>query len=276
MSAQPEPESADAPEPAGAPDPGHAPEPAPTVLRPDAEHIRAACRLVADRYPEALAAVLGGSGARGLTTPTSDLDLAVLLPDDGTDHRRTLRHDGRVAEVFLHTRAGLREIFASDRGTRRATMLFIYAESVPLHDPHGHAAALRAQARSLLAAGPDPLTAAERDSGRYALTDLLEDLHDTACPGSDRFEQLAIAERVLGQSAHLLTAHRRAWNGAGKWLPRRLLAADPVLGEALLRGHLAVAEQADPMPLAGAARDVLDLLGGPLREGYVQNRKPSL
>jgi hypothetical protein len=48
----------------------------------------------------------------------------------------------------------------------------------------------------------------------------------------------------------------------------RLRAAEPVLGEALLRGHRAVAESTAPEPLAAAVRQVLSLLGGPLREGY--------
>ncbi|MGW3045963.1 nucleotidyltransferase domain-containing protein [Kitasatospora sp. NPDC001159] len=38
-------------------------------------------RLVADRFPDALAVVLGGSTAAGRATATSDLDLAVLVAD---------------------------------------------------------------------------------------------------------------------------------------------------------------------------------------------------
>ncbi|MEV5613447.1 nucleotidyltransferase domain-containing protein [Streptomyces sp. NPDC052225] len=37
-------------------------------------------RLLTERHPEALGAVLGGSTARGRATATSDLDPAVLLP----------------------------------------------------------------------------------------------------------------------------------------------------------------------------------------------------
>ncbi|MFI7285748.1 hypothetical protein ACIBRY_03655 [Streptomyces anulatus] len=48
------------------------------------------------------------------------------------------------------------------------------------------------------------------------------------------------------------------------------MTADPELGRALLDGHLAVAERADPVPPAAAARAVLEMIGGPLREGYAQ------
>ncbi|MGW2549538.1 nucleotidyltransferase domain-containing protein [Streptomyces sp. NPDC001635] len=221
-------------------------------------------RLVLERRPQAVAAVLGGSTAGGRATATSDLDIAVLLADGDVSHRETLRHEGRLAEVFAHTRAGLAEIFAADRASRRGTMQFVYAESVLLHDPHGHAAALRAEACAQLAEGPEPLTAEERDDARYRLTDLLDDLADL----DDRHEQLAVAEQVLSTAAGLLAGHRRAWRGGGKWLPRRLTAADPVLGRALLEARLTVAEHADPAPLRAAAYEVLALVGGPLREGY--------
>nr|WP_055492578.1 nucleotidyltransferase domain-containing protein [Streptomyces sp. TP-A0356] len=220
--------------------------------------------LVTTRYPGALAAVLGGSTARGRATATSDLDIAVLLPDDDVTRRETLRHQGRLAEVFAHTRADLAEIIASDRASRRGSMLFIYAESVTVHDPHGHAAALRAEARAELERGPDPLTPKECDEERYRLTDLLDDLADA----TDRHEQLAVADQVLITAAVLLAGHRRAWRGGGKWLPRRLRDADPALGRALLDARLTVAEHADPAPLSAAAHEILNLLGGPLREGH--------
>ncbi|MDK1472170.1 nucleotidyltransferase domain-containing protein [Streptomyces sp. 549] len=242
------------------------PPPAAPAPSPDA-HVAVAREFVGVRYPEALGAVLGGSCAQGGATERSDLDVSVLLPAGATSRRETHRHAGRPVEVFLNTVADLREAFVESRATRRATALFLFADSVVLRDTDGCARRLRAEARHLLDTGPDPLTPDERDAGRFLLTDLADDLADTASAG-DRHEQLAVADRLLRESAHLLTAHRGAWNGAGKWLPRRLRAADPALAPALLDGHLAVAERADPGPLVTAAGQVLDLLGGPLREGY--------
>ncbi|MGV2921446.1 nucleotidyltransferase domain-containing protein [Streptomyces alfalfae] len=225
-----------------------------------------ALRLVSTRFPQALGAVLGGSAAQGRATPASDLDVAVLLPDTGASRREVLRHEGRLAELFLNTRADLPEFFAWDRARRRGTVLFVYAQGLPLLDPHGDLSRARDRARTVLAEGPPPLTPAELSQARYTLTCHLDDLLDT--PGSARHEQLALADFALREASHLLTAHHRAWTGIGKWLPRRLLAADAARGGALLDGHRAVAETADPGPLAAAVHRVLDLVGGPLREGY--------
>lgn len=227
-----------------------------------------ALRLIASRYPQALGAILGGSAAQGRATATSDLDVAILLPDSDTSRREVIRHDGRPAELFLHTLADLPGFFEWDRARRRGTVLFIYDQGLPLMDPHGHVARARAQARAVLASGPPPLTPTEWERGRYVLTCYMDDLIDTQ--PAERYEQLSLADFTLREAAHLLTAHHRAWTGIGKWLPRRLLSADPVRGRALLDGHRAVAEHADPAPLAAAAEELLNLLGGPLREGYTQ------
>ncbi|MEV8480233.1 nucleotidyltransferase domain-containing protein [Streptomyces sp. NPDC051173] len=227
-----------------------------------------ALALVKDRFPHALGAILGGSAAQGRATPTSDLDVAVLLPDGDTSRREVVRHGNRLAELFLHTLADVPEHFERDRVLRRGTVLFIYDQGLLLADPHGHLARTREQARAVLAAGPPPLTPAEWERGRYVLTCFMDDLTDTS--PTERYEQLSLADFTLREAAHLLIAHHGGWTGIGKWLPRRLLSADPVRGKALLDGHRTVAEHADSTLLAVAAEQVLDVLGGPLREGYTQ------
>ncbi|MFE6886732.1 nucleotidyltransferase domain-containing protein [Streptomyces sp. NPDC057694] len=224
--------------------------------------------MVTELHPQALGAILGGSAAQGRATATSDLDVAVLLPDSDVSRREVIRHQGRVVELFLNTHADIPEFFAWDRARRRGTLLFIYDQGRPLTDPYGHVAHARRLARNVLASGPPALSTAEWEHGRYALTCFLDDLTDT--PPDSRYEQLSLADQLLRQAVDLLTAHHGAWTGIGKWLPRRLLSADPELGKALLDGHQAVAEHADARLLATAVEQVLDLLGGRLLEGYSQ------
>ncbi|BAJ32602.1 MULTISPECIES: nucleotidyltransferase domain-containing protein [Kitasatospora] len=221
-------------------------------------------RLTAERYPEAWSVVLAGSVAAGRERAGSDLDLAVLLPDGHPTHRETLRHEGRLVEVFAHTLAGLAELRAFDAASRRVVIQQMYATGLVLLDRDGHAARLAADCRAELLAGPAPLGDERRDALRYALTDLLEDLGDTP----DRLEALAIGTETVRSAADLLCDHHLAWIGTGKWFPRRLLAAAPDLGARLLDAHRALSETGDPAALLAAAAEVLDLAGGPLSAGY--------
>ncbi|MGO4463127.1 nucleotidyltransferase domain-containing protein [Streptomyces sp. M-16] len=221
-------------------------------------------RLTRDLFPDATAVVLAGSTASGRATALSDLDIAVLIGDGGETYRETLRFEGRVVELFVHTPTGLAELFAADVAARRGVLQSMYATGLVLADTDGAAGRARALAEADLRAGPPALDPATVETKRYGLTDALDDLADAG----DRSERLTVAGVAFDAAADLLLDHHRAWTGTGKWLPRRLLRADPRLGAALLDGHLRAAGSGDPAPLAEAASEVLGLTGGPLREGY--------
>ncbi|MFF7444129.1 nucleotidyltransferase domain-containing protein [Streptomyces sp. NPDC008122] len=221
-------------------------------------------RLVQDRFPDALAVVLAGSTAAGRATASSDLDIAVLLGDDGETGRETVRVEGRLVELFVHTRAGLAELFAADVAARRGVLQSMYATGLVLVDTDGEAGRARDLAEADLRNGPPALEPEIVETKRYGLTDALDDLADA----DDPFERLAVAGVVLDGAADLLLDHHRAWSGSGKWLPRRLLDADAEHGGALLQAHRHLSETGDPAPLTDATLRILDLVGGPLREGY--------
>jgi predicted nucleotidyltransferase len=230
----------------------------------DVDPMAMALRIARGHFPDALSVVLGGSAAAGRATASSDLDIAVLVDDSGETSRETLRVEGRVVELFVHTRAGLAELFAADVASRRATMQCIYVSGVVLADKNGEAERARALAEADLQKGAPALSPATVETKRYILTSDLDDLADA----QDRFESLAVGGQVLHYAGNLLMDHHRAWLGGGKWMPRRLLEADPVRGAALLDGHLRLCESGDATGLTDAAERVLDLVGGPLREGY--------
>ncbi|MBT2453128.1 nucleotidyltransferase domain-containing protein [Streptomyces sp. ISL-43] len=230
----------------------------------DLDRIDLARRLVRDRFPDALAVFLAGSTAVGRATASSDLDIAVLIGDSGETYRETLRFEGRVVELFIHTRAGLVDLFAADVAVRRAVLQSMYATGLVLVDRDGEAGRARALAETDLRKGPPALEPETVETKRYGLTDALDDLGDAGDP----IERLAVAGFVLNAAADLLFDHHHAWTGGGKWLPRRLLEADGVRGAALLEGHLHLCESGDPERLIDAALKILNLVGGPLREGY--------
>jgi hypothetical protein len=133
-----------------------------------------------------------------------------------------------------------------------------------LVDTNGEAGRARALAEADLREGPPALEPGTVETKRYGLTDALDDLADTG----DRIERLAVAGYVLNAAADLLCDFHHAWSGGGKWLPRRLLESDAQHGAALLEGPLYMCESGDPALMIDAASEILDLVSGPLREGY--------
>ncbi|MEV5613446.1 hypothetical protein [Streptomyces sp. NPDC052225] len=56
-----------------------------------------------------------------------------------------IRHEGRLAELFPHTLGDLPGFFDRDRSLCRGTILFLHGEGVPLLDPRGDLAHVRAR-----------------------------------------------------------------------------------------------------------------------------------
>src|SRR3954454_2234461 len=87
---------------------------------------------VREAFPQARAAVLGGSAARGQATATSDLDIVVILDGPPAPYRETLRHGRWLVELFAYTPAPLGELHERDARSRRAPLADICATGVVL------------------------------------------------------------------------------------------------------------------------------------------------
>jgi hypothetical protein len=224
----------------------------------DRDPIADARALVAERYPGALAAYLGGGVLSAHRTATSDLDIVVVLTGPPAPFRESLRWRGWPVELFVHDRESIETFFGRDAAARKPTLARMTAEGVPLAGRAETVAAIRDRARSLLAAGPPELTAEELDRRRYGLTDLLDDLAGSADPG----ETSVIGWTAWTQTAELALLLAGSWLGSGKWLLRELRAADPALAADLL------AAIGDPDRLTAVTDQVLTRAGGRLFEGY--------
>lgn len=243
------------------------------------EPLDAAASFVAQEFPHARAAFVGGSVLTEHRTPTSDLDVVVLVSpataagDAGPSapYRETFWHDGWVVEAFVHTRESLDHFWERDAAGRRVcSLLRMCADSEVVTDPEGAAEEIRQEARRRLEAGPPDPTPAELDARRYGLSDLLEDL-----AGSDRDDELAyIAGLVLAQTAELALLASGHWGGSGKSLARELRAADPDLAGRLVDAHRLVLTEGDTAPLYRCALQVLAAVGGPLLAGYRMEAPP--
>jgi predicted nucleotidyltransferase len=223
--------------------------------------------LVAERFPDARAAWLAGSVVSGDATPTSDLDITVLLPGPPAPFRESLEYAGWPVELFVHTRETVARWIAKDLERRRPTLARLISSGVVLLDDDGVGGALAAECASIVAAGPGPISDADRDSMRYGLTDTLDDLADA----TEGVLSAAVAFAVWEQAARLLLAMDGRWWGTGKWLVRELRAYDAAHGTSYaLRLHagLRAAVARDPVLLMVVAEEILDAAGGPLWVGY--------
>jgi hypothetical protein len=216
--------------------------------------------LVSERFPAALAAFLGGGVLSDRRTPTSDLDIVVIVGDLSAPYRESMTWRNWPAELFVHRPDTVGAWLAKDVARRRPTLARMCTDGVVLADTDGTAATVRNQARAVLAAGPPPVDPAELERRRYGLSDLLDDLAGTRDDG----ERAMICACVVRETAELALVIAGRWLGTGKWLLRELRAADPQLADEL------VAAREDPARLAAIANGVLASAGGRLWDGYRQ------
>ncbi|WP_051809959.1 nucleotidyltransferase domain-containing protein [Actinoplanes subtropicus] len=213
--------------------------------------LSSAGELVAGRFPGATWAILTGSVLGPHRTAGSDLDI-VVLQAEGPGYRESLHHRGWPVDLFVHTPDGLAGFLADELARRKPSTHRMLATGVPLLGDPGD---LPARCARVLADGPPPLTATERDRLRYALTDTLDDLTHAVDPG----ERLVIGSALWTGTAQAALAFGGRWISGGKWLLRELREYDPGLAGRWL------AARDDPAPLA---RQVLAAAGGPLFDGY--------
>jgi hypothetical protein len=231
------------------------------------EVVATAKALVAERFPEARAAWLAGSVVSGEATPTSDLDITVLLPGPPAPFRESLVYDGWPVELFVHTRESVSHWIEKDLQRRRPTLARLISSGVVLLDADGAGVALAEECAMILAAGPGPVSDADRDALRYGLTDLLDDLADC----TDPVTAAALAFTTWEQAVNLLLMLDGRWWGTGKWLVRELRDHDAAHGTSYaLRLHAALvsAVERDPVLLTVVAEEILEEAGGRLWAGY--------
>lgn len=232
----------------------------------DQRTIRETARaFIEEKHPQASASILGGSAASGTATSTSDLDIAVLYPNGHSNYAETTRYRGWLVETFVHTPESLQFWYQKEAEERRPVIAELCASGILLTDD-GSGDQWQAGARSQMAQGPRPITDAERDSRRYDLSALIDDLSGS----KSEAETFILTADVFHNAAALLLLETGGWLGGGKWVIRRLAQSDYELATRL--GNWAANTKRDPESLIVLAHEVLDISGGYIQEGFVRGK----
>lgn len=214
--------------------------------------------VLAERYPDAHFAFVAGSIIRGQGTPHSDIDLVVMYGHIDRARRESFRSGGFPVEAFVHDRGTLRWFIDQDIARGRPSILTMVAEG-RLVGP----ITAGAEAAALLAKGPPPLTPERRDTLRYEITDLVDDLRDRRA----RQEVLAIGAALHQRLADLMLLGHGHWTGSGKWIPRLLAALDRSRGRDFDEAFRCLFADGRADRLIAFAEAELGHHGGPLFEG---------
>lgn len=219
------------------------------------------------RYPQAIAAFLGGSAASGEATESSDLDILIVLPDRWTSvgFVETTEFDGQIVEAFVYGREALQSWMAKGRSDALPVLDRLVAGGVSLVTGE-ISTSIAAISREALRGGPAPIAQEELNRRRYSLSAVMDDVTDAMDPGI-RCVAMVTAWKEAAELALLSNAH---WLGTGKWLVRELRANGDPFGLAAL----AVAGWSDEKALVDACDAVLESTGGYLQIGFTRGTKP--
>lgn len=227
-----------------------------------------ALRFCDAEFPAATTVILGGSSSTGRRTATSDIDLLLIAPpaafagQGGADDSvaRVAHAHGERIDVFAYTVEAYRAWAERDFASLRPVLPFLLTEGTTLRAGPEYGG-LRDWSAGRLAAGPD-VSGHQLALRRYAITDLIDDLRDA----TDPLAVATVRADLLRELAELSLLRTGAWLGSGKWLARRLRAADATGADALE----AFASRADPVAAADLATTLLDRLGGRVDGDFVR------
>jgi hypothetical protein len=226
-------------------------------------------RFVASRHPDADAAVLAGSQARGEAVSGSDHDVVVFFSSMPAGAWRTMTlFEGRHFEVFAHDLKTLTHFCNEvDRPSGRPVLPILVIEGIAIWSRvPATLDAARKISRETLRLGPPPLDETALRRQRYLITDLAVALR----PGRDKHLILAAGSTLYTALADFALRAAGRWSAAGKALPRALAQMDGALAsrfEAAFTALFAGGETAEVQMLVDM---VLAPYGGRLREGFHQ------
>ncbi|MBI3899992.1 MAG: nucleotidyltransferase domain-containing protein [Gammaproteobacteria bacterium] len=231
-----------------------------------------ATKILANKYPKARAAFLAGSVVRGDHTETSDLDLVVIFDTLPQAYRESFVFGGWPVEAFVHDPQTLRYFFYEvDRPTGVPSLAMMVKEGLELLQCNELSVSLKQLADTVIDAGPPLWGEKERQTSRYVITDLVDDMR---APRS-RDELIASAARLHPLLADHYLRSQQLWSARGKSIPRRLCSVSTDFAEIFGEAFRAIFEEGNATKVIRLCEDVLRPSGGRLFDGYIMHAPES-
>lgn len=236
---------------------------APPAGPPDTELILNA---VATRYGPPLFCFFFGSHAFGRGDAGSDIDLIVVLSRVANAYRETFSSDGYLFDAHVHDPETLHYMMRMEQRAGVAILAGEIDEARVLPASCEVAVKLKEVARGIMAAG-SPLPQ-NWDGQRRYLTAVLSDVERCA----DQDERWVLAMGLYFRIMELfLRRHGKLLSGPGRHLARSAKTFDALFFDRAQAAIACVFREGSPSALIGLAREVLDLIGGPLTTGFRQD-----
>lgn len=221
--------------------------------------LKAASEVYAQRYASAIVVLLAGSVVRGEATQHSDLDLIIIYDKLDQARRESFFHDGWPVEAFIHDPQTLDYFFRKvDHPSGVPSLPDMVADGIEVSEPNRTTIEIKTLARSVLEKGPSVWTAADKNSSRYAITDMVDDIRS---PRSVHELRATLMYLYPAMADHYFRS-RGIWAAKGKSIPRKLAAIDPEFAKRFASAFDAALTTADTKELIQLSADLLEPDGG--------------
>lgn len=222
-------------------------------------------KTIETKYPSALVAFCAGSIIRGEGTATSDIDLVIICSDIKHAWREAFIFEGWPVETFIHDPSTLNYFFSEiDAKSGIIALPQMVADGIVVWGSALEGENFKSIARSIINAGPAPLSSEGVRNRIYMISDLIDDLR---APKS-REEAIGTVVRLYDILADFALRSQRHWSGSGKQISRALQRQNPKLHEDFISAFEAFFSKNEADPLFQLAQKLVEPFGGFIFDGY--------
>jgi len=179
--------------------------------------------ILASKYSSARVIFLAGSIVRGEGTPSSDLDLVVILDSLTAAYRESFYFQGFPVEAFVHDPETLNYFLQEvDRPSGIPALAQMILEGIEIPEANEVSQSLKRLAALIIESGPPALSDQDIQKMRYNLTSLIDDIRQF----HSRDELVATGTALYESLADYYFRTNNLWSAKGKSIPRILKQAD--------------------------------------------------